>query len=128
MESLKPPVGFLEPIVSLPASSASSTITAKPKYDSLIKRLNLQAQATAQDLELSCSSTAASPSNPANATGEADSRLRKGKGKMSEEKAWKDMSIKEKKEAMVLDARRYEAFSIYSRYGDRWEVGALKAD
>ena len=102
---MQPPPGFLEPIV-ISSPTPAKTAPAKAKYPSLIERLGLQSQATAQDEELAGPSSGV-PLPPSFTSTTADTGMGKGKGKMREDKAWIEMSVQEKKEAMVLDARRY---------------------
>jgi hypothetical protein len=83
----------LDPVAPPPstASSANAPALQKARYDSLITKLKLQEQVKQQDAELAGDGTASG----------------KGKGterSISEE--WKGLSLQEKKERMVLAARR----------------------
>lgn len=93
---LQPPTGFLpirQPPPSTAATTASSTQQKASKYPSLIERLGIEAQAIAQDGEFAAAA----------ASGLEDGG--KGKGKASDV-GWKSLSMQEKKERWVLDARR----------------------
>lgn len=78
------------------SANAASAPLQKAKYDSLITKLKLQDQIKQQDAELAGDTTAGG----------------KGKGterSISEE--WKGLSLQEKKERMVLAARRCVSYS-----------------
>lgn len=102
------PAGFLEPVPPPPLEGASSATTGsaasssiqKSKHESLIERLGLQKQVEKQDTELSADGSG---------VGEVEG---KGKGTArSIQEEWKSLSMQERKERMVLDARRLVPYS-----------------
>ena len=95
------PAGFLEPVPPPAAPAAPGTTRQqaasslqKSRHESLIERLGLQKQVEAQDRELTGSSEASSAGD-------------KGKGtERSLNESWAALTMQERKERMVLDARR----------------------